>query len=355
MKNGSKIVRILGLVLIAMLVLSAAACGGDNGPAPADVPEQNGGAAEYENGNDNGNGQEEPAEPETGGGDGAVTRPLITEDRDGNPITLPDSINTIISMGPANTEIIVALGLGDKIIAMDAFSAGIAGVNQEIPHFDMLNPDGEQLINLMPDVIFVPGMSRQGGAEDPFWLVSQAGITVIYIPSSTSLDAIMDDIRFIAAVLDADERAEAIISEMQGEIDRIRAIGETITDARTVYFEVSPAPHMVSFGSGTFLTEMIEIIGAVNILAADIYSWSSVSDEIILMLDPDVILTSTNFIDDPVGEIMSRSGWDAITAVRDGAVHFIDTDASNRPSHNVVSALLEMAYAVYPEESWRRG
>jgi len=347
MKTKTKILRIISLVLIAILIIGVVACGAGNEVIPLDTTGETGEVA----GSETGAGQGESTEAGAGS-DAVAARPVITEDRDGNPITLPDTINTIVSMGPANTEIIVALGLGDKIIAMDAFSEGIAGVNQDIPKFDMLTPDGEQLINLMPDVIFVPGMSRQGGAEDPFWLVSQAGITVIYIPSSTSLDGIMEDIRFIAAVLDADERAKVIISEMQGEIDRVRAIGETITDRRTVYFEISPAPHMVSFGNGTFLNEMLELIGAVNILAEDIYSWISISDEVILAADPDVILTSTNFIDDPIGEIMSRGGWNSITAVNNGAVHFIDTDASNRPSHNVVLALLEMAYAIYPEKSW---
>jgi len=330
--------KLMVVALMVVLVIGVVACGADN----ALIGSENGGI------------QGDLLEsPESNGQDDALaSRPVITEDRDGNPITLPDAIDTIISMGPANTEIIVALGFGDKIIAMDGFSDNIPGVNPDIPKFDMIAPDGEQIISLMPDVIFVPGMSMQGGTEDPFWLVSQAGITVIYIPSSTDINGIIEDIRFVGAVLGADERAEVIVSEMQSEIDRIRVIGASVTDARTVYFEVSPAPHMVSFGSGTFLNEMIEIIGAVNVLAADVYSWASISDEVILSLDPDVILTSTNFIDDPIGEIASRPGWGGISAVRDGSVYFIDTDASNRPSHNIVRALLEMAYAIYPETSW---
>ena len=65
--------------------------------------------------------------------------------------------------------------------------------------------------------------------------------------------------------------------------------------------------------------------------------------------DPDVILTNVNYIEDPVGEILSRPGWEEVTAVRDGNVYYIDNMASSLPDHNVVKALAEMAAAVYPE------
>jgi len=134
---------------------------------------------------------------------------------------------------------------------------------------------------------------------------------------------------------------------MEFVIDNVRAIGETITDKKTVYFEIEAAPWMYSFGKGVFLHEMIGIVGATNIFG-DQESWTSVADEVVLAEDPDVILTSVNYIDDPIGEIKSRPGWGGITAVKDGAVYYINTDASNRPSQNIVKALVEMAKAIYP-------
>lgn len=55
-------------------------------------------------------------------------------------------------------------------------------------------------------------------------------------------------------------------------------------------------------------------------------------------------------IDDPVGEIKGRSGWEAVTAVKDGAVYAIDNGASSLPNHHIVDALKQMAKAVYPEQ-----
>lgn len=105
---------------------------------------------------------------------------------------------------------------------------------------------------------------------------------------------------------------------------------------------------MYSLGTGTFINEMIEIIGAQNILA-DQKSWVSVSDEMVLAKDPDVILTNVNYIPNPIDEIMSRSGWASLKAVKGKKVFGIDTNSSSRPNHNIIKALKEMAKAVYPE------
>jgi iron complex transport system substrate-binding protein len=144
-------------------------------------------------------------------------------------------------------------------------------------------------------------------------------------------------------------QAEVLIAEMETEIEAVRTITESSTDKKTVYFEIGAAPNMVSFGHGVFLHEMIELIGAENILA-DQKSWISVADEVILDANPDVILTSVDYIDDSVAEIKTRPGWDKISAVQNDSVFYIDTDASNRPSHHIRKALQKMALAIYPDE-----
>ena len=105
---------------------------------------------------------------------------------------------------------------------------------------------------------------------------------------------------------------------------------------------------MYSFGTGVFLNEMIELIGAENILAAQ-EGWLGVEEESVVQANPDVILTNVNYIDDPVQEIKDRSGWDVLTAVQNGAVYYIDNMASSLPDQNVIKALEQMAKAIYPE------
>lgn len=135
---------------------------------------------------------------------------------------------------------------------------------------------------------------------------------------------------------------------MQAELDRIGEIGKSITDKKKVYFEISAAPNLYSFGSGAFLNEMLELIGAENILAEE-QGWLPVDSETVVAANPDVILTNVNYVEDPVSEILGRSGWENITAVSTGQVYYIDNLASSLPNQNIVKALDQMAQAIYPE------
>ena len=332
--------KIIALILIAILLASTAACGSDATSQNASVsPSQ-----ASESGPPSPNTSVSPSQAS----ESIAPMQVIDMDRDGNSITLPESIDTIISMGPSNTEVLAALGFADRIIATDAYSDNIPGVDPSLAMFSMMAPDAEQIISMMPDVIFVTGMSMVGG-DDPYRVVTDVGICVIYMPSSTSINGIKEDIQFMAAVLNVQERGAQLVSDMEREIERIRLIGETITEKKSVYFELAAAPFMYSLGQNTFLNEMIELIGAVNVFA-DQFEWLSVADEAVLDANPDVILTSVNYIDDPVGEILSRQGWGDVSAVSNNAVFYIDTDSSNRPSHNIVIALLQMTKAVYPDK-----
>ncbi|MCL2285377.1 MAG: ABC transporter substrate-binding protein [Firmicutes bacterium] len=289
-------------------------------------------------------GQEPAAEP----------LPVIIYDREGFPVTLPSQLDRIISIGPSNTEVLVELGFGGQVIATDTFSGNVPGIQPGISIFNMMALDLEHIIYLNPDIVFVTGMTRVAGDNDPLSVVSDMGITVIYMPSSASIADIKKDIMFMATVVDELDKGNALVANMSSQLDRIRTIGKTITDKRTVYFEISPAPHLVSFGAGTFLHEMIELVGAINILGEQ-SGWIAVSDEFILEANPDVILTSVNFIDNPIGDIVDRPGWDVVTAVQNNDVFIICTDSSNRPSHNIIRALMEIAEAVYPGKFLRNG
>ncbi|MFA9462890.1 MAG: ABC transporter substrate-binding protein [Velocimicrobium sp.] len=272
---------------------------------------------------------------------------LPTNDRAGNEIKLPNKIETIISLAPSVTETLIDLGVTDKIIAIDTNSVGCEGISDKLPAFDLMNPDVEKMIALMPSVVFVSSISLMDG-QDPFKQLEDLGICVICIPTSDSIQGIEDDIYFLGEVIQNTKKSDEIIKTMQTQIDAIAAIGATIADKKHVYFEIGAAPSMYSFGSGVFLNEMIELIGATNVFA-DQESWISVEAESVVNTNPDVILTNVNYIENPCDEISSREGFSGVKAVRDNQVYYIDNMASSLPNENIVTALQEMAKAVYPD------
>ena len=269
-------------------------------------------------------------------------------DREGTEVNIPKKIEKIISTAPSNTEVLMALGLGDKLVAIDKYSTDIEGVNTELPQIDFSNPDAETIIGLEPDIVIASGHNKTGSTEDPFKAISEAGIPVVYIPSSDSIDGIYKDIEFIAEVVNEKSKGKEIIDDMKAQVDEIKAIGDTIADKKSVYFEISPAPYLSSFGKSTFLNEMIEIIGAENIFANE-DGWIAPTAESIIDANPDVIITNAEYMENPTGEIKSRNAWENINAIKNNEVYLVDKNASSRPSQNVVKALKQMAEAVYPE------
>lgn len=272
-----------------------------------------------------------------------------TQDRSGAPIELPDNAEHIIALAPSIAETLIDLGCAESIIAIDTQTQSYAyeSLSAELPAFDMMTPDTEQLANLKPDIVFISDMTSIGGT-DPYAELKELGICVISIPSSDSIQGIKDDISFIASCIGKSAEGEQIVANLTAELDAIAAIGATITDKKSVYFEISADPYEYSFGTGTFLNEMIEMIGATNIFA-DQESWLSVAPESIIAANPDVIITNVNYMENPVDEILSREGWDGVTAIKDNAVFYVDNRSSSLPSENIVKALKEMASAIYPD------
>lgn len=323
------------LVMLA-LALSLTACGSN----PAEIAPE---TAEVTENVETTDSTDTTDSAEKGAGENA----LPTVDPSGAEISIPEQIDSIVVLAPSIAETVIDLGYGDKIVGYDSQSTGIDGLPENVPVFDLVNPDMEQMAALNPDVLLVSSLSLYD-QESPYQQLIDMGVCVMCIPTSDSIDDIQSDIAFLASALGDKEKGDALIAEMQKEIDDIKAIAETITEKKRVYFEIASAPDMYSFGSGVYMNEMIELVGAENILA-DQDGWLGVTEEVIVEANPDVILTNVNYIENPTEEIMGRSGWDVLTAVKNQQVYYIDNAASSLPNQNIVKALRQMAKAIYPE------
>jgi len=270
-------------------------------------------------------------------------------DRSGRTVKINGPINRIVSTAPSNTEIITDLGQAHKLVAIDRHSANVMGIPEGLPLLDFFYPDAEVIVNLEPDIIIASGHNPTGTGEDPFRLLREMGIPVVYISMSKSIDDIYKDVAFIAELLRAGKEGDALINATKAQIaEVIQNVLPNVIHKRTVYFEISAAPDMFTFGKDSFIDDMISVIGAVNIFGNE--DWLVMpSAEAIITRNPDVILTNVNYIDDPIGEIKSRPGFNHINAVKNNRIYQIDTDSSVRPSPRIVLALRQMAQAVYAE------
>ena len=273
---------------------------------------------------------------------------LPTKDRSGKEITLPKEATKIISLVPSTTEVIEDLGKTDQLIAVDTQSSTMMTDLKKLPQMDMMAVDAEKLIALKPQIVYVNDINL-ASSESVWKQVEDAGITVVNIPTSTSIKAIKEDVQFIADSLSEHEKGQKLIKTMDQEIDEVAKIGKTIKKPKTVLFEVAALPDIYSFGNGTFLNEMIETIGAKNVLANE-KGWLPVTEEAAIAAKPEVILTNVNYMKDPAKEILARKNWENVPAVQNREVFEIDNMSSSLPNNHITKALKQMAKAVYPEE-----
>lgn len=334
-------------LLLSMLLCMLTACGGQTAPetptaqsAEVEAPEAQTPKAETETEMSVG----QTAETETD-----TEAVLPTTDPSGASIVIPEQVDSIVALAPSICETLVALGLADKIVGYDLQSVGIAGLPEGAPTFDTVTPDVEQLTALAPDMLLVSSLSLYD-QEAPYQPLIDAGVCVVCVPTSVSIENVRSDIRFLAAAFSVPEEGERVVNEMDAELDRISAMVAEVPEEerKSVYFEISPAPYLYSSGSDTYLHEMIELAGGKNILS-DQSGWISVEGETVVAANPDVIFTNVNYTDAPVDEILGREGWAGVSAVMNKNVYQIDNMASSLPNQNIVKAVEQMAKALYPE------
>lgn len=272
---------------------------------------------------------------------------ITVTDATGKSYDIPKNVTKIVGATPAATEIIAGLGEGEKLVAIDNYSIDIPDIPKDLPTFDTMAPDMEKLLALEPQVLIASTNSLLSD-KDPFKTLKDHGVTVIYMDNSVSLEGIMKDVIFVSEIVGNPEKGKEMANSIQEKMDEIAAIGSTIEDKKSVYFEISPSPDITSFGTGNFLNEILSLVGATNIFG-DKEGWLTPNAETIIAKNPDVILTNVNYMGDQISEIKIRDGWDSINAIKNNQVLMVDANATSRPTQNIVKAMDEIAKAIYPD------
>ena len=267
----------------------------------------------------------------------------VTDDA-GNEVAFKEVPETIVSLQPSNTEILFALGVGDKIVGATEYDTYPAEALEIERVSDSVAFNAERITELNPDVVIAYTI----GQEEALQLLEEAGLKVFVIESATSFEDVYGDIEQLATVMGVEEKGQEIISSIQTTIQEVQEKVETAASLKKVYYEISPSPDIYTTGSKTFQQEILAAASVDNVFS-DQEGWISVSEEDVIAKNPEIILTTSNYIEDATGEIKSRAGWDKIRAVQSDSVFLVDGDVISRPGPRVGEAVELVAKTVYPE------
>lgn len=275
--------------------------------------------------------------------------PVTVKDALGEDVTIKEKPKRIVSLIPSNTEIVYALGLGEQIVGVSD--------NDNYPE-DVQNKEKvggmefnvEKIISLKPDLVLAHASSAHNSQEGLKQL-KDAGINVFVVEDAQSFDKVYDSIQTIGKITGTSDKAEDIVAEMKTKLADIQEKGKTIPDDQkvSVFVEVNPAPQIYTTGKGTFMDEMLTIIGAKN-AAGDQEGWPQMTEEAVVKLNPDVIVTTYGYyVDKAVDQVLARKGWENVSAVKNKRVYDVHSDLVSRPGPRLVEGVEELAKAIYPD------
>ena len=242
----------------------------------------------------------------------------------------------IVSVGPSNTEILHALGLGKRIVGVDRWSDYPPRV-QRLPRVGSdLRVDAPAVAALQPDMVIVslhvPGM------EDNLPQLETNGLRYVAV-GGVGLDGVWEDIRVIGRFLCREQRAERLIAEMQTRMKQVKGAASGLK----VHWEWSA--HPVVAARRSWITELLHMVGAQNAYAdLDVESVRVTLDEV-RMRDPDVVVACWCGVRQlpSLERVLRRPGWDAVGAFQQRRVVVMSEAYFGRPGPRLVQGLEQLA------------
>lgn len=266
--------------------------------------------------------------------------PLTVKDSTGTELVFEKAPERIVTLAPSETEIAFALGAGDQIYGVDAYSDFPEAALKKDKVGDM-KTDIEAVLALKPDLV----LAQSGMQLEAVQKLRELNIKV-YATDPKSVDEVIAKIQTVGEILDAGVNAGMVTDKMKEDRDRVVAL---VKDApkKAVYLEFSPG---WSVGKGEFLDELLTLAGGTNV-AGDQSGWFEINPEQIIKADPTVIVygkdaSMGNMIYD---EILKRPGFDAITAVKNKDIHPVDSNLVSRVGPRLTDGLVEIAKAIHPD------
>jgi iron complex transport system substrate-binding protein len=278
----------------------------------------------------------------------AATFPVTLTDDEGTAVQISAEPQAIVSLTPANTEILFAIGAGDRVVATDDGSdhPAEAAALPDVATFDSV--DVEAVVALEPDLVAAGGLGFTPAPAIEQLRSVGIPVLVIYAPS---IEGVHRDIELIGQAVGAANEAAALNDRMRAELDAIATAVDGAGTPPRVFYEVSYVDgtgEIFGPAADSFLAEMVTLAGADTILADPVTY--QIPLEQLIERDPELIVLGVNPFYQPTPEaVAARPGWDVMTAVREGAIRAVDDTEITRPGPRLPVGLRDLAAAIWPD------
>jgi cobalamin transport system substrate-binding protein len=279
----------------------------------------------------------------------AAAFPVTVTDDEGTAVEIPTEPQEIVSLTPANTETLFALGAGDRVVATDD-SSDYPEAAVALPDVaTSTTVDVEKVVALEPDLVLAGGLGFTAAEAITQLRGLDVPVVVVY---AASVAGVYEDIELIGTATGTSEAAATLTADMQAEIDSISAAAASAATKPRVFYEVGydeTTGAIFAPADASFVAEMVTLAGAETITTGDPNTYE-ISLETLISKDPQIIVLGTNPFYAPTPDaVAKRPGWDAMTAVRNGDIRPVRDIEINRPGPRLPLGLRNLVGAIWPD------
>ena len=257
----------------------------------------------------------------------------------GRLVAINGTPQRIVSLAPSNTEILFALGLGDKVSGVTDWCDYPPEALDKEKVGSYNTPNIEKIVALTPDLI----LAAHGTSIDVINTLEGLRLKVFVI-KTIDLDDLFNDIRRVGEITDKEVEAQALTSEMGSRIQAVTDQTEELEQRPRVFYIIWHDP-LWTAGSGTFINELIGEGGGVNI-CQNITDYATISIEKVVARDPEIIITSELSYAWAINATGPLASTNASQADR---IFTCDDNLVQRPGPRLVEGLEWFAYFIHPE------
>jgi iron complex transport system substrate-binding protein len=280
----------------------------------------------------------------------APTQPAITvTDGEGSEFRLDAPAQRIISLAASNTEILFALGAGGQVIGREDFSnypeeaASVASVGGSMGVYNL-----EEIARLQPDLILASPLTSAEAINS----LKEITPSVFVVPNPTTLDGLYANLITVGTLTGRDAEASALVADLTARASAVLEKVAAVTERPLVFYELDatdPAKPWTA-GPGTFIDHLIGLAGGQNLGSSLSGEWAQISQEELIVQNPDVILLGDALYGGITAEsVAARPGWQGIQAVENARVLPFNDDLVSRPGPRMIEGLEELAKAIHPD------
>lgn len=268
---------------------------------------------------------------------------VAATDDAGRTVRLPHPARRIVSLLPATTETLFALGAGDRVVGRTDYDR--EAYVRHLPSVGGgLDPSPEALLALRPDLVIA--WETAGGATLRHRLEA-LGVPVFAVRTQDTADVFANVAR-LGHLTGRDRAADSLARRIRAGLDSVRASVAGLPRP-TVLYVVGTDPAMTA-GPGTFVSELIGVAGGRNAFSDVRQEWPQISREEIVRRRPETVILPVDAGIDSAAALarLDAPGWRELGAVRRGEVRVVDGELLNRPGPRIAEAARALRRAIHP-------